>query len=684
MLIACTEKALVDPANSGSTAASDLPLGLVQNQPTGAPPQNIERVAVGDKSAARKTARPPGERPLPAFSGLTLAGTRLSMSSMIGKRVVIFFFNPELKEAGVVADAVEKISKLRQSHNFTIVGVGVGSNLRKVRSFSKDHGFDFPVIDDSNADVSNVLRIRSPLFIIGADSEGYMNFVLPGFDTGGKDAVNRIANQIRESLRIPSAHPTPGPLIDHPKAPDFTTTNIDGQPFDFASTAGKPVVLMFFLHTCPHCHHALAFFEKQLAKIPKDKRPVLVAISLQNRPSAVRRALKAESLDFFVPLVDPGQEIARMYGIKGGVPDISLIDAKGQIIYRSNGWRDDRDPSLMRIYLARIAGERPPMLLSKKGYSGNDVCSACHEEQAATWQLTRHAHAFGTLVTHGDERDAECVSCHVVGFDKPGGFSIAKPLPYLENVGCESCHGRGGPHLSPKFLADGGYESMCVTCHDTKHSLGFQFGTFLPNVSHALIASMTAEERAERFGENASFERTLLPTAADYVGSNACESCHTAEFETWSKSPHAQAVASLSSGKKTGDTQCLSCHTTGYGLPGGFPKDGSVNAHPDLARVGCEDCHGPGGNHIPAKAAKIGTILSLGDKCDSCVILQICGRCHDEENDPNFTFEVQEHIDRQRHGTTEPGTGKPLGPSAAMAPDRDRIARVLRWIRQSG
>ena len=63
-------------------------------------------------------------------------------------------------------------------------------------------------------------------------------------------------------------------------------------------------------------------------------------------------------------------------------------------------------------------------------------------------------------------------------------------------------------------------------------------------------------------------------------------------------------------------------------------------------------------------STKLGSIVSLGDKCDSCVILQICGSCHDEANDSDFNFAVQEHIDRQRHGTTEAGTGKPLGESA--------------------
>ena len=40
------------------------------------------------------------------------------------------------------------------------------------------------------------------------------------------------------------------------------------------------------------------------------------------------------------------------------------------------------------------------------------------------------------------------------------------------------------------------------------------------------------------------------------------------------------------------------------------------------------------------------------------MILQICGSCHDDANDSGFEFEVQEKIDRQRHGTKEPG-GKP-------------------------
>ncbi len=43
--------------------------------------------------------------------------------------------------------------------------------------------------------------------------------------------------------------------------------------------------------------------------------------------------------------------------------------------------------------------------------------------------------------------------------------------------------------------------------------------------------------------------------------------------------------------------------------------------------------------------------MKLSDKCDSCVILQICGSCHDDANDPGFEFEVQDKILHQRHST---------------------------------
>src|SRR5262249_3565185 len=158
---------------------------------------------------------------------------------------------------------------------------------------------------------------------------------------------------------------------------------------------------------------------------------------------------------------------------------------QGRIVARSQGFAPDTDEPLMKMRLARLSGLQVPMLLRKEGFSGNAACGVCHEAQTDTWHLTRHSGAFDTLVRHGADSNAGGGSCPVVGFGRPGGYEIAKGQPELEDVGCKNCHGRGGPPLSPDFVKDGNYEHACLTCHDTKHSLGFEYATFLPKISHA-------------------------------------------------------------------------------------------------------------------------------------------------------------------------------------------------------
>ncbi len=46
--------------------------------------------------------------------------------------------------------------------------------------------------------------------------------------------------------------------------------------------------------------------------------------------------------------------------------------------------------------------------------------------------------------------------------------------------------------------------------------------------------------------------------------------------------------------------------------------------------------------------------MRLTEKCESCVILQICGSCHDEANDPNFEFELTDKLEKVKHGFQEP------------------------------
>jgi peroxiredoxin len=571
------------------------------------------------------------ERPLPAHQGWSLDGKRLDFADFIGRRLLLFLFNPEVDEAGAVAPAVAAVATASNDENFAVLGVSHGSTPDATKAFLAKHDLHVPVLDDPSGRVVTLLGLQARVALVLVDAEGYLVRGSTRFPAGNADTTGLVESELRGWLRLPDASQVAVPeLGERPLAPHFTAPRLDGgEPFDLAETRGRPLALIFFLHTCPHCHSALRALETALTAIPEAQRPVLVGVSIVDRAAAVRQSLKDEDLDFFPVVFDPGGEISRAYGAQASVPVVFLIDTEGRIVSRTEGWRDERDPPLLRMRLARLAGVGAPLLLHKSGFSGNEFCTACHESQHATWLLTKHATAFDTLVRHGAERNGECVGCHVVGFGKSGGYELDQTTPQLENVGCEACHGRGGPHLSPTYVEGQDYEAVLSA-----------------EEKRALLA------RQGRPGE-------LLPTSAPFVGSAACRDCHGAEYETWSAQPHARALASLAAKGESANAECLGCHTTGYEAEGGFPAGGSADLHPGLVGVGCESCHGPGGDHVADGARRIGTIVSLGDKCDSCVILKICGGCHDDANDPGFEFEVQEKIDLQRHGSIEPGTGKP-------------------------
>jgi peroxiredoxin len=605
-------------------------------------------------AAAAPVAAPPVDqrrtRPLPAFEGRDLDGVPWRTADWLGKRTVVFGFDPTQPASTTVARALAAVASLRGPQNFEIVGVATSANAEAARDLLTRERLSIRTLLDPGKELAQRVGVRQPVWLLITDPDGNLAFGEEYFPEEGPDPAGSVEQNLRSQLRLPGR--TERSLAALPLAPRFSAERLEGGArFELASLHGRPVLLVFFLHTCPHCHEALRFLKQALAELPESERPALVGISIANRTWSVQEALKTEGLDFFPVLLDADASIRDAYGALQGVPVIFLLDTEGRIVSRTEGWSGERDSALMRMRLAKLAGQRVPLLLSKTGYSGNEVCSVCHEAETATWELTNHAAAFDTLARHGADGRGECVSCHVVGYGKPGGYQVAQPDPALEDVGCETCHGRGGPHLSPDFVQNHAYEAACLSCHNPEHSLGFDYAKFLPQVSHAANRALLAlppEEREKQLAGRRLPRKDLLPSAAAYVGSAACQSCHVDEHAKWLTHAHAEALATLEAKGKAGDPECLRCHTTGFDKPGGFQA--ASGPQPALSGVGCESCHGPGGAHVGEGARKQGTILKLSDKCGSCAILQICGGCHDDANDPGFEFEVIDKILQQRHG----------------------------------
>ena len=63
----------------------------------------------------------------------------------------------------------------------------------------------------------------------------------------------------------------------------------------------------------------------------------------------------------------------------------------------------------------------PPAAPDQAAYVGVDVCTKCHKEARAVWDATPHARAYATLADQDKQFNLDCVSCHVTGYEQPGG-----------------------------------------------------------------------------------------------------------------------------------------------------------------------------------------------------------------------------------------------------------------------
>jgi hypothetical protein len=105
-------------------------------------------------------------------------------------------------------------------------------------------------------------------------------------------------------------------------------------------------------------------------------------------------------------------------------------------------------------------------------YLGVAACASCHEAPVAVWKKSSHATAYTTLTRQQKEFNLDCVSCHVTGYERPGGSTVTH-VQGLEHVQCETCHGPGSEHVArggdkSRIVAKPAPE-LCTGCHFPPH-----------------------------------------------------------------------------------------------------------------------------------------------------------------------------------------------------------------------
>ncbi len=163
----------------------------------------------------------------------------------------------------------------------------------------------------------------------------------------------------------------------------------------------------------------------------------------------------------------------------------------------------------------------------------------------------------------------------------------------------------------------------------------------------------------------------ILSKGAKYVGIGACKKCHFKQYMSWKKTTMARTFDVLKPGnateakKKAGldpkkdytkDPACLPCHTTGYGLPGGY-KTGAAKAAKENEGTTCEACHGPGSKYVALHKDVVDkkrkySVKEFYDAGMTRIDAAVCTTCHNRRNPtaaPDFRFDYEQDKDKGSH-----------------------------------
>ncbi|MHC4166079.1 MAG: multiheme c-type cytochrome [Planctomycetota bacterium] len=120
----------------------------------------------------------------------------------------------------------------------------------------------------------------------------------------------------------------------------------------------------------------------------------------------------------------------------------------------------------------------------------------------------------------------------------------------------------------------------------------------------------------------AKHPRYPLDDGLKYVGSESCKGCHEPEYEKWRKTGHGDAYATLEEIGSQFDPECVLCHVVGLDHESGFVSEQET---PEMKNVGCENCHGPGSEHVMTPDA----VYTAGPK-------SACIDCHTPEHSGEY------------------------------------------------
>jgi len=573
-----------------------------------------------------------------------------NMQDYQGRKLLLFLFDLDAPRAALVAKEVNRLHRIRNDYNFNVAAICLNPDRpAEMATFQKENGLAYKIVPDYGKGAAKRFRMAGGLGVYVFDEKGrgrsrrIFSPKLPPDKI--LQTLNAFAGRYLNIGYIPEDRPVLG---IKPPVPGFSIKTTDNSTLRIENIyKQKPVVLVFFSPTCGHCRHELDFLSKLYTKGPLQGKFEVVAVSV-NGGKYFDKLMKEKTFPFPVAADAKRKIVSRFPSYAGSVPVSFVVDRNGRINFFHRGFSNyTQNQYIMEI--KKLADLPNPPLLKKNAFSGEKLCLICHEKEHIQWSLTAHSSAYHSIIRKGKESDGNCVSCHVTGYDRPGGFSLKnrRQSKHLKNVQCEACHGPGYQSCSAftgqkqKKMKLSEWKSLCLSCHTEKESLNFKFSNRFKKIRHSNMPDFSTMNREERLALAGKLkaEQIVFANSAEYMGKEACVKCHKKEYHHWQNTAHAQVHESDRAANAPPEKQFR--YNTRIDELSGKPVKG-------LEGVQCEACHGPGERHVKNPEARGQEfIVGLGTECPSCVVEQICRQCHSPADDPDFEFETE--FEKIRH-----------------------------------